>query len=60
MSVAQKDGIDQRSFTDQISYDDLYRRWEQGTWKATEIDFSEDRVGWASLSVMQRTSALWT
>jgi 1,2-phenylacetyl-CoA epoxidase catalytic subunit len=60
MSVAQKDGIDQRSFVDQISYDDLYRRWEQGNWKATEIDFSEDRVGWASLSEMQRKSALWT
>src|SRR6266536_6702088 len=60
MSVAQKDGIDQRSFVDQISYDDLYRRWEQGNWKATEIDFSEDRKGWQSLSEMQRKSALWT
>src|SRR5256885_10024764 len=60
MSVAQKDGIDQRSFADQISYDDLYRRWEQGNWKATEIDFAEDREGWRSLSEMQRRSALWT
>jgi 1,2-phenylacetyl-CoA epoxidase catalytic subunit len=60
MSVAQKDGIDQRSFVDQISYDDLYRRWEEGNWKATEIDFSEDREGWASLSDIQRRSALWT
>jgi 1,2-phenylacetyl-CoA epoxidase catalytic subunit len=60
MSVAQKDGIDQRSFADQISYDDLYRRWEQGNWKATEIDFSEDREGWQSLSEIQRKSALWT
>ena len=60
MSVAQKDGIDQRSFADQISYDDLYRRWEQGNWKATEIDFSEDRKGWQSLSEIQRKSALWT
>ena len=59
MSVAQKDGIDQRSFTDQISYDDLYRRWEEGNWKATEIDFSEDREGWQSLSEIQRKSALW-
>ena len=47
MSVAQKDGIDQRSFADQITYDDLYRRWEEGNWKATELDFSEDREGWA-------------
>src|SRR6266550_9116114 len=60
MSVAQKDGIDQRSFVDQISYDDLYRRWEEGNWKATEIDFAEDREGWRSLSEMQRRSALWT
>src|SRR6266702_6754611 len=60
MSVAQKDGIDQRSFVDQISYDDLYRRWEEGNWKATEIAFSKDREGWASLSEIQRKSALWT
>ncbi len=60
MSVAQKDGIDQRSFVDQITYEDLYRRWEEGNWKATEIDFSEDRVGWDGLSEIQRRSALWT
>jgi ribonucleotide reductase beta subunit family protein with ferritin-like domain len=44
---------------DQISYEDLYRRWEQGHWKATEIDFSEDRAGWKALSEIQRESALW-
>ena len=60
MSVAQKDGIDRRSFADQISYDDLYRRWEEGNWKATEIDFAEDRKGWEALSEIQRKSALWT
>ena len=60
MSVAQKDGIDQRSFADQISYEDLYARWEEGNWKATEIDFSEDRKGWEALSEIQRKSALWT
>src|SRR6187200_3594319 len=59
MSVAQKDGIDQRSFTDQISYDDLYRRWEEGNWKATELDFSQDKQGWKSLSEIQRKSAMW-
>ena len=26
--------------TEQISYDDLYARWERGNWRATEIDFS--------------------
>src|SRR5919108_98507 len=60
MSVAQKDGIDRGSFVDQISYDDLYRRWEEGNWKTTEIDFAEDRKGWESLSEIQRKSALWT
>jgi 1,2-phenylacetyl-CoA epoxidase catalytic subunit len=60
MSVAQKDGIEQRSFADQISYEDLYQRWEEGNWKASEIDFSEDRKGWAALSEIQRKSALWT
>ena len=60
MSVAQKDGIDRSSFVDQISYDDLYGRWEDGNWKATEIDLTEDRKGWESLSEIQRKSALWT
>ncbi len=56
MSVAQKDGI---KAADGISYDDLYRRWEQSNWQATAIDFSQDREGWASLTEMQRKSALW-
>jgi ribonucleotide reductase beta subunit family protein with ferritin-like domain len=53
MSVAE------RSMAGQITYDDLYRRWEEGNWKATELDFSEDRVGWESLNEIQRKSALW-
>ena len=56
MSVAQKDGI---RAADGISYDDLYRRWEQNNWQATAIDFSADRDGWNSLTEMQRRSALW-
>src|SRR3712207_9257869 len=44
---------------DQISYEDLYRRWEQGNWSAYEIDFSKDKEGWESLSEVQRNSALW-
>ena len=43
-----------------VSYQDLYRRWEEGNWKATEIDFSKDRDGWAALTELQRKSALWT
>ncbi len=44
---------------DQISYEDLYRRWEQGNWSAYEIDFSADRTGWEALEEIQRKSALW-
>ena len=43
----------------QISYADLYERWEQGNWKATAIDFSADRAGWEALTDIQRSSALW-
>jgi 1,2-phenylacetyl-CoA epoxidase catalytic subunit len=56
MSVAQKDGI---RTAGQISYTDLYKRWEEGNWRAYEIDFSEDRVGWEALTDIQRKSALW-
>jgi ribonucleotide reductase beta subunit family protein with ferritin-like domain len=43
-----------------VSYEDLYRRWEQGNWSAMALDFSEDRDGWRSLTDIQRRSALWT
>jgi ribonucleotide reductase beta subunit family protein with ferritin-like domain len=55
MSVAAKPQT-----TQDVSYEDLYRRWEEGNWKATEIDFSEDRKGWESLNEIQTKSALWT
>jgi hypothetical protein len=48
------------SAIDQISYTDLYERWERGNWRATEIDFSEDRVDWQErLTETQRRGALW-
>ena len=53
MSVAEQ------NLTDRITYDDLYRRWEQNSWQATAIDFSEDRNGWDALTDMQRASAMW-
>src|SRR6266516_7779672 len=44
----------------QISYEDLYARWEKGNWRATEIDFSQDREDWREkLEEIQRKSALW-
>ncbi len=49
-----------RTAADQISYDDLYARWEQGNWRATELDFSEDARQWREeLTDFERTAALW-
>jgi ribonucleotide reductase beta subunit family protein with ferritin-like domain len=31
---------------DQVSYQDLYERWERGNWRASEIDFSTDAQQW--------------
>ena len=46
---------------DQISYEDLYRRWEQGNWSATAIDFSADRDQWlSSFTELERRATLWT
>jgi len=45
--------------SDSFSYEDLYKRWEHGHWRATEIDFSEDKEVWNSLSPVQRKSAIW-
>ena len=47
------------SRTAEISYEDLYRRWEEGNWRAYEFDLSQDREGWAALTDVQRRSALW-
>ncbi|MFI5028575.1 MAG: ribonucleotide-diphosphate reductase subunit beta [Solirubrobacterales bacterium] len=53
MSVAAQ------SLMENVTYEDLYRRWEGGNWSAYDIDFSEDRNGWQALSDMQRRSAMW-
>jgi hypothetical protein len=53
MSVASQ------SLMDNITYEDLYRRWEGGNWSAYDIDFGQDRVGWEALSEIQRRSAMW-
>jgi hypothetical protein len=45
--------------TADISYEDLYARWEQGNWSAGEIDFSGDRAGWEALTDLQRRSMRW-
>ena len=53
MSVAAQ------SLMDNVTYEDLYHRWEGGNWSAYDIDFSQDREGWAGLSDIQRRSAMW-
>ena len=48
------------SSTEQISYADLYARWEKGNWSATELDFTQDRIDWHErLTEDQRRGALW-
>jgi 1,2-phenylacetyl-CoA epoxidase catalytic subunit len=54
MSVATRPAA-----TTDITYEDLYRRWEEGNWKATDLDFARDREGWNALTDVQRSSALW-
>jgi ribonucleotide reductase beta subunit family protein with ferritin-like domain len=45
---------------DQISYADLYARWERGNWSAAQLDFTEDRRQWQeSFSELERRAALW-
>jgi Ribonucleotide reductase, small chain/SCP-2 sterol transfer family len=45
---------------DQVSYDDLYARWERSNWRATEIDFAVDREHWRTgFSDLERRAALW-
>lgn len=43
-----------------ISYERLYRLWEENNWSATGIDFSVDRRHWnEKLTDLQREAALW-
>jgi hypothetical protein len=43
-----------------ISYERLYRLWEENQWSATGIDFSVDKEHWRTkLDDRQRESALW-
>jgi putative sterol carrier protein len=45
---------------DQVTYADLYARWERGNWRATEIDFTVDRDHWQTrFDDLERRAALW-
>jgi ribonucleotide reductase beta subunit family protein with ferritin-like domain len=44
----------------EVTYTDLYARWERGNWCATTIDFSRDRVDWQeTFTDTERRAALW-
>jgi hypothetical protein len=46
---------------DQVSYADLYKRWEQSNWRATELDLTIDREQWqTAFTEFDRRAALWT
>ncbi len=53
MSVASQ------SLMDNVTYEDLYQRWEHGNWSAYDIDLSGDKAGWEALSDIQKRSAMW-
>lgn len=43
-----------------ISYERLYRLWEENNWSATAIDFTVDKQHWQEeLTEQQRQAALW-
>jgi ribonucleotide reductase beta subunit family protein with ferritin-like domain len=45
---------------DQVSYNDLYKRWEQANWSATAIDFTIDRQQWLhTFTDIERRAARW-
>ncbi len=49
-----------RAITADVSYADLYERWERGNWSAMAIDFTQDRIDWHErMTEEQRRAALW-
>jgi hypothetical protein len=43
----------------QISYEDLYARWERGNLRASELDFATDREQWRTrFSELERRAVL--
>jgi hypothetical protein len=52
--------VDEFEKSEVISYERLYRLWEENSWSATNIDFTIDKDHWRSkLTEKQRDSALW-
>jgi hypothetical protein len=52
--------VDDIEKSEVISYERLYRLWEENGWSATKIDFAVDKEHWRTkLDDRQRDSALW-
>jgi hypothetical protein len=50
----------QASPVDNVSYEDLYARWERGNWRAMELDFTTDAKQWQSdFTDFERKAAIW-
>jgi ribonucleoside-diphosphate reductase beta chain len=43
-----------------LDYRQLYALWERQSWKAHELDFSEDREHWLAMPTAGQQSLLWT
>jgi putative sterol carrier protein len=60
VQIGGGNGTSRAAAAELISYEDLYARWEQGNWRATELDFTEDARQWREeLTDFERTAALW-
>jgi ribonucleotide reductase beta subunit family protein with ferritin-like domain len=60
VAITQTDRMSTAPAAEQITYTDLYTRWEKGNWRATEIDFTEDRRHWEEeFDELRRRAALW-
>jgi ribonucleotide reductase beta subunit family protein with ferritin-like domain/putative sterol carrier protein len=56
--LIRESSVDERSET--ISYERLYRLWEENAWSAVNIDFTSDREDWRDkLTPLQRKAAVW-
>src|SRR5438067_2567894 len=50
----------ERAAIDNVSYEDLYARWEKGNWRAMELDFTQDYKDWhETFTDLERRAALW-
>src|ERR1700710_744955 len=56
--VGEEMSVASQRLMENVTYEDLYMRWEQGNWSAYDIDFSADAAGWAGLSDIPPRSAM--